>query len=169
MINTQIVLEKCAPFISSQASAGYVPALPATSPALLAVTISRQSGSGAHAVAEALTDYLQAHAPDKSRSWRVFDRNLVEKVLEDHHLPVRYARFLPEDRISEFGDALEELLGAHPPSWTLLRQIEETVQHLAMEGNVILIGRGANLITRKLDHVFHVRLVGSLERRVKHF
>jgi cytidylate kinase len=32
-----------------------------------------------------------------------------------------------------------------------------------------LIGRGANLITRSLDHAFHVRLVGSLEKRVEHF
>ena len=29
-----------------------------------------------------------------------------------------------------------------------------------------MIGRGANIITRKLDYVFHVRLVGSFERRV---
>ena len=75
---------------------------------------------------------------------------------------------MPEDRVSEFGDAIEELFGAHPPSWTLLRQIEETVLQLASKGNVILIGRGANLITRPLGHVFHVRLVGSLEKRLKH-
>jgi cytidylate kinase len=76
---------------------------------------------------------------------------------------------MPEDRVSELGHAMEELFGAHPSSWTLLRQTEETILRLASEGNVILIGRGANLITRHLDHVFHVRLVGSLEKRVKHY
>src|SRR6266481_1839999 len=35
-------------------------------------------------------------------------------------------------------------------------------------GDVILIGRGANIITSGLPHVFHVRLVGSLEKRVGH-
>jgi cytidylate kinase len=39
---------------------------------------------------------------------------------------------------------------------------------LAELGNVILIGRGATVITNKLDYVFHVRLVGSLEKRVAH-
>src|SRR5215831_1643494 len=171
MINTQIVLEKCDPFLSSEATVtAYKPApVRSTAPAgVLAVTIARQSGSGAHAIAEALAEYLGHHGPDRLRPWRVFDRNLVDKVLEDHQLPVRYARFMPEDRVSEFGDALEELLGAHPACWTLLRQVEETVLELASKGNVILIGRGANVITRPLPHVFHVRLVGSLENRVKH-
>ncbi|HYG36103.1 MAG TPA: cytidylate kinase family protein, partial [Clostridia bacterium] len=47
-------------------------------------------------------------------------------------------------------------------------KISDTILHLAELGNVILIGRGANIITSKLDYVFHVRLVGSLERRVQY-
>ena len=35
-------------------------------------------------------------------------------------------------------------------------------------GNVILIGRGGNVITAKLPHVFHVRLVAPLEKRIEH-
>jgi cytidylate kinase len=42
----------------------------------------------------------------------------------------------------------------------------ETILKLAELGNVILIGRGANVVTAKLPHVFHVRLVGTLERRL---
>ena len=33
---------------------------------------------------------------------------------------------------------------------------------------MILIGRGANIITAKLDGVFHVRLVAGLESRIRH-
>lgn len=98
----------------------------------------------------------------------VFDRNLVEKVLEDYHLPQRLARFMPEDRISEIDDTIEELLGLHPPSWTLVRKTTEKILHLAELGNVILLGRGANVITSKLGYVFHVSLVASLEKRVAH-
>jgi cytidylate kinase len=92
----------------------------------------------------------------------------VEKVLEDHNLPQRLARFMPEDRVSEIADTMDELFGLHPPSWTLVRQTTETILHLAELGNVILIGRGATVITNKLDYVFHVRLVGSLKKRVAH-
>lgn len=96
----------------------------------------------------------------------VFDRNLVEQVLEDHHLPAHLARMMPEDRISDLTDFLDEMFGLHPPFWTLVRRISETIQRLAQQGNVILIGRGANLVTRNLPNVFHVRLVAPLERRI---
>ena len=80
----------------------------------------------------------------------------MEKVLEDHSLPNRLARFMPEDRISEISDTMDELFGLHPPSWTLVRQTADTILHLAELGNVIVIGRGAAVITRKLDYVFNV-------------
>src|ERR1035437_10288587 len=132
------------------------------------VTISRQTGSGAHIVAEKLAPRLQAHTPKDARPWTVFDRNLVEEVPEDPNLPQRLARFMPEDRVSEIADTMDELFGFHPPSWTLVRQTTETILHLVELGNVIVIGRGATVITSKLNYVFHVRLVGSLERRVAH-
>jgi Cytidylate kinase-like family len=114
-----------------------------------------------------LVDILQAQAPEERYPWAVFDRNLVEKVLNDHNLPGGLAKFMPEDRISEVSDIMDELFGLHPPSWTLVRETADTILHLAELGNVILIGRGASIITSKLDYVFHVRLVGSLEHRVK--
>jgi cytidylate kinase len=133
-----------------------------------AVTISRQTGSGAHSVAEKLAALLQAQTLKDACPWTVFDRNLVEKVLEEHDLPGRMARFMPEDRISSISDTLEELFDLHPPSWLLVRKVSETILHLVELGNVIVIGRGATVLTAKLDYVFHVRLVGSLERRVQH-
>jgi cytidylate kinase len=169
-MNTQIALDKCAPIISSQLSP-VLPALPSPQnpPPKLAITLSRQSGCGAHEIAKLLARYFERHGPDKTRPWHVLDRNLAEKVLEDHKLPIRYARFMPEDRPSELGDVMEELLGAHPPSSTFVQQTSETIYHLAQQGNVILIGRGANLITGNLPHAFHVRLVASLESRLEHF
>jgi len=132
-----------------------------------AITISRQAGSGGHTVAEKLRELLQAQEPQDGCPWTVFDRNIVTKVLEEHQLPASVAKFMTEDRISEMADTMDELFGLHPPSWTLVRQTAETILHLAQLGNVILIGRGANIITSKLEYVLHVRLVGSLEQRVK--
>lgn len=131
-----------------------------------AVTISRQTGSGAHAIAELLAEYLHHHDSRQHCPWTVFDRNLVEKVLEDHHLPKRLAQYMPEDRNSTLKDIMEEILGLHPPSWTLFHQTTETILHLAEMGHTILVGRGACLITARLENVVHVRIVGSLERRM---
>ena len=91
----------------------------------------------------------------------------MDKVLQEHKLPERLGHFMREDRTTEIADTMEELFGLHPPSWLLVRKITETILHLAELGNVILIGRGAAVVTGNLEHVFHVRLVSALEKRVQ--
>jgi hypothetical protein len=163
-MNSQPGFEKCVSFIASQFLAGAENA-PRNK---LTITISRQSGSGGHAVAEHLVRYMNSNAPGIQFPWMAFDRNLVEQVLEDHHLPQHLVRLMPEDRISDLTDMLHQMFGLHPPFWTLVHQTSETILRLATQGNVILIGRGANLVTQKVRHAFHVRLVGSLKRRIAH-
>ena len=130
------------------------------------ITISRMSGSGGRSVASKLAEYLQSRIP-VSCGWTVFDRNLIEKVLEDHHLSKRIAQFVPECHKSLLEDTLEDLLGLHPPIALLVRQASETILSLAEKGHVILVGRGAHIVTSKLETVFHVRLVGSIEKRIE--
>jgi cytidylate kinase len=132
-----------------------------------AITISHQIGSGAHEIAERLAALLQADEPDATVPWTVFDRQLVEKALEEHHLPKALAKYIPEDRRNYIQDVLEEMLGLRPPSWVLEPKIAETVLRLADAGHVILVGRGANFITARLPNVFHVRLIASLPQRIE--
>jgi hypothetical protein len=162
-------LERCLTFINCQLQPPHpCTAALANGTRWRAITLSRQYGSGAHAVAEKLLQLLPNPKFGDTSAWAVFDRNLVEKVLADHHLPSRLARFMPEDRITEVSDTMDELFGLHPPSWTLVHKTAETILHLAELGNVIIIGRGANVITSKLHYVFHVRLVAPLEARVQY-
>lgn len=132
-----------------------------------AITISRQSGCGAHVIAQMVATQLQSRTPPEAASWTIFDRDLVERALAEHQLPERLARFMPEDRVLGFNDMMDEIFGLHPPSWTLVQQISETILKLAALGNVIILGRGGNIITSRLPHVLHVRLIGSLERRIE--
>jgi cytidylate kinase len=166
-MSTEIGLGKFPSFISSEIRFDG-PLIPPRSVVPRAVvTISRQSGCGAEAVGEKLAACLEAHSPDPSCPWKLFDKNLIRNVLAEHKLPRRLARFMVEDRASEVADMMDQLLGTHPPAELLVRYTAETIFRLAERGNVILIGRGANLITRKLPHALHVRLVASLEKRVE--
>src|SRR5262245_18529365 len=146
-------LEKCVPLINSEMlfEARPPPGLGITPRPV--VMIARQSGCGAQGVAEKLAAYLEAPAQESSWPWKVFDSNLVRKVLADHKLPRRFARFMSEDRASELSDTMDELLGMHPLAWTLVRHTTETILQLAHRGNVILIGRGANVVTKNLPGV----------------
>lgn len=129
------------------------------------VTISRMCGSGGRTVASELAKYLQSHTSSEHR-WTIFDKNLIEKVLEDHHLSKRIAEFVPEGHKSLFAETIERWRGLHPPTATIVKQTVETIWNLAASGYVILVGRAANVITQKLDNVFHVRLVGPLKNRI---
>ena len=131
-----------------------------------AVTISRQSGCGAHAVAEKLAARLQASTPPDAPPWTIYDQNLVEKVLVDHQLPGRLARFMPEDHVPAINDTMDQLFGLHPPCETLVRQTAETILRLVERGNVIILGRGAIALTAGKPGVVHVRMVASLEHRI---
>ncbi|MCC7519164.1 MAG: cytidylate kinase-like family protein [Verrucomicrobiae bacterium] len=130
------------------------------------VTISRQMGAGAVALGGELTDWLQTHDQSADAPWTLFERNLMEMALAEHHLPANLAAYLPEGRVSEIQSAIRELFGLHPPLATMFQHMTQTVLGLAEMGRVVLVGRGACLITRHLDQGFHVRLVGSSERRL---
>ena len=166
-MNTNADLEKCFTFINCQLHPADHPTLGDHGRRFNAVTISRQAGAGGYELAQRLAEQLQAQQLVGGRPWTVFDRNLVAKVLEDHNLPSRLARFMPEDHVSEIADIMDELFGLHPPSWVLARQTSETILRLVKLGNVIVLGRGANVVTSRLPHVLHVRLVGSLMKRVE--
>lgn len=129
------------------------------------ITISRMCGSGGRTVADELVMYLQPHTSPEHR-WTIFDKNLIEKVLEEHHLSKRIAEFVPEGYKSLFTEAIEQWRGLHPPTTTIVKHSAETIWNLAASGYVILVGRAANIITERLPNVFHVRLVGSLEHRI---
>jgi cytidylate kinase len=135
-----------------------------------AITISRQTGAGALTVAtlvaQELNPYYQGDPP---RPWTVFDRNLAQRILEDHQLSTRMEQYIPEEAKLPLTDALESALGLHPSFWQLRQHTVETIRRLAFQGNVILVGRGASAITTQLPHVVHVRLVAPLPDRVRNF
>lgn len=131
------------------------------------VTISREAGSGSSAFAEKLAAKLNDRFDDGS-PWTVFSENLVEQVLADEHLSPRLAKFMPEARVSEVDASVGEILGLHPNLWTLLRRTVDFMRELAKHGNVILIGRGANFATNRIENGTHVRLVGPAPKREAH-
>jgi cytidylate kinase len=130
------------------------------------ITICRSTGVGGYTVASNLAEYLQTRAPCPS-GWTVWSKNLVQKVLEDHHLQGRVGEFIREGHKGMLRDSLEEWLGLHPSAWTLVDQTNKTMLQLAAMGNVILMGWGANLVTSELETAFHVRLVASFEKRLE--
>lgn len=133
------------------------------------ITLSRQTGAGGITIGQKLVTYLKEHDKEAFCPWTLFDQNLIEEVLAEHHFPKEYAQLIPEDRIADTQDMVEEMFGLHPSRWTLVHKTSETILHLAQLGYAVIVGRGGSVVTRQfLQTGLHVRLVGSLERRIQH-
>jgi cytidylate kinase len=130
------------------------------------VTISRESGTSGSAFARALETRLTRELP-ADPAWTVFDRNLVETMLQSEHLSPRIARFVPEDKVSEIDASIGELLGLHPSIWSMIQRTNDLMRQLARAGNAIIVGRGANCATESIPGGLHIRLVASPAYRAK--
>lgn len=133
-----------------------------------AITISRQTGAGAKPVCEKLIEIMDEYSAPENVSWAYFDKTLIEKVLEDHNLPEQIKDYLYETKYNHVSAAVNELLGLKPAEWTIIHKTTDTILQLARMGNVVVVGRGANIITSKLKNTFHIRLIASLEKRIEH-
>jgi cytidylate kinase len=132
------------------------------------ITISRETGAGADKVSAALLEFFQVFSDEHSISWTAFDKNLIEKILEDHHLPQKLSQYFVEDKLSELKSMLNELLGIHPNVGVLIKTTSRTILQLAQIGNVIIVGRAANIIAARLKNAIHIRLVAPFTQRVQH-
>jgi cytidylate kinase len=94
------------------------------------------------------------------------DRALLEAVAADHHLSAEVLR--------DFGARnryLDDILATFSPQWKSdrdhYRLLCRQIVALAQEGNVILVGRGAAILTQKTTNTFHFRMVAPIHFKVE--
>lgn len=134
------------------------------------VTISRQAGARANSIARELVKELSQSAKiPKNRPWTVFNQNLLDHVIREHDLPEQTAAYFPEDKTKEISAVIAEVLGLHPGTYNSARKMAETIRNLAVAGNTVIVGRGANFVSTNIPHALHVRFIGSRDKRVSHF
>lgn len=132
------------------------------------ITISRETGAGANNVCDSLMQFFDTQYPPGECPWAVFDKNLIDKVVEDHKLPERIKGYLSEEKFSALNTLMNEMLGLHPPMVKLIHKTAETIMQLSQMGYCVIVGRGANLITATVPKAIHVRLIAPYESRVQH-
>ncbi|MCX7876067.1 MAG: cytidylate kinase-like family protein [Melioribacteraceae bacterium] len=131
------------------------------------LTISRETGIGAAIICEMLVNIFNQNAIDYYNDWTYFDKELINKVIEDHQLPEHFKKYLIDESPAKIDSWFGEILGITPSKLTLLNKTKKTIYHLAEFGNVILVGRGANIILANHSKSFHIRLVASLNYRIE--
>jgi cytidylate kinase len=130
------------------------------------VTISREYGCEAMALAEMLAPQLAALEKSDEESWPIYNRQLLEGISETSHLSKRVAEALDVRSRSGIEEFFQTLIGQSPPDIEVLHHLIRCERALALLGHCIIVGRGGALLTAGLKGGIHIRLVASEEWRL---
>ena len=126
------------------------------------VTLTREFGCEGYPVALKLQALLEKRS---GQPWTVMDRALLDAVAEDHHLSAQILQNIGSKNLF-----LDEMLSTFTPRWKsdkdYYRLLSRQILALAEEGNVILVGRGAAILTQKTGNCFHFRIVAPMAFKV---
>jgi cytidylate kinase len=116
------------------------------------ITISRQYGAGASELAQMLAGRL---------GFRVMDDELLQMAADRSGMDLEKI-----ERVYEQRPSFQDLRVYKERSEKYITAVNEVLDQLAREGNVIIVGRGANLALLSHRNVFNLRLVADFPVRV---
>jgi len=129
------------------------------------ITISRTFGCEGYVLAEALKKQLES---ETGKTWTIFDKALIDKINSEHSLSKNLLENLGGQ--STFVDEIVAGLSEHWKSERdTFRLMAKTIYSIANEGNAIIVGRGAALISKSLKNAYHFRLEAPLQFRIAKF
>ena len=131
------------------------------------VTISRQSGTGAHALAESiLGTFTRQEDQAAFEGWRVYDRSICEIVARDPKFSRSLDALLEEEYHTRSTDVFHQLVSATADQSALLNRVFLVVRAIAGMGRTIIIGRAGAQVTRDMPHGLSMRLVADDSQRI---
>ena len=125
------------------------------------VTISREYGCGGYEVASKLVDIFNEEFNPEPR-WAAYNKKILEKLMTDTGLSSSLIETLTDKARNKLTNLIQTTFSSFPAQVTIHKRITETIALLALNGNVVIVGRGSNMITRNFISGFHVRLVAPM-------
>jgi cytidylate kinase len=126
------------------------------------ITISREYGCEGFPVSEKLQAMLQEKT---GASWGVVDKALFEEVARTHDFP--------DDIFKNLGEKnrfLDDMMSTFSSRWKnekdYYRLLCRQITAFAAGGNVIIVGRGAAILTQNMPTCYHFRIVAPLAFKV---
>jgi CMP/dCMP kinase len=117
------------------------------------ITISRQYGAGASELAQMLSSRL---------GFRVVGSELLSMAAQSSGMDLTKI-----ERVYEQRPSFQDLRIYREQSEKYVQAVHKVLDELAKEGNIIVIGRGANLALLNYRNVFNLRVVADMDVRVR--
>ncbi|MBI5143376.1 MAG: cytidylate kinase-like family protein [Nitrospirae bacterium] len=133
------------------------------------VTIAREFGCQGTELAISLADALNKRVnPPGEERWMFYDKDLLGKISEDNHLRREIIAAAEEHSRGVVEQFLGKVLIDKPDDYEIFQYLVSALTTLANRGNVVLVGRGAGIVTQNMPHGIHIRLYAGEEFRIKH-
>ena len=131
------------------------------------ITVGREYGSGGRAIAKLVAQKLNVPFYDKELLTLAAQKSgICQEIFEHNDEKTTVSDMLPVTAGTGFGAGVG--LGLQMPmnQRVFLAQFE-VITNLAKEQSCVIVGRCADYVLRDMDHVTHVFLYASLEKRVE--
>ncbi len=135
------------------------------------ITISREYGCPGRRIAkylaEVLTEKLKHHGSTKE--WKFISKEILEESARELKLTPALVKNLSEYKNRGTFDNLALFFSDsyYPSNAKINNTIANFIHSAATEGNVVIVGRAAEAITKNFKRSFHVKLVAPLNWRAE--
>jgi cytidylate kinase len=128
------------------------------------ITISRQTGCNGTGIAIDLVKALK----ERNKNWKYINKEILEESANKLKIDQSKIKYVFETKKkSHIDDVLSAFSSRYYKSDKVVRKtITELLQHYALEGNVILVGRAGIATTSNIKNGFHLRFTAPYEWRL---
>lgn len=130
------------------------------------VTISREYGCGGYEIAAKLSEILNEEMKPEPL-WAAYNRKLLDKLMIDTGLSESLVETLTGQARNKLTNLIQTTFSSFPPQVAVHKKLVEIIAMLALNGNVVIVGRGSNMITKEMESGFHVRLIAPIQSRAE--
>jgi cytidylate kinase len=130
------------------------------------ITISRQTGCDAVAVAKKLVTRLNREYD--TQKWRWMDKEILLNAARELDTGAyNVESYVRRQELSGLSEMLMALSGKYISDAKVRKTIREVVLAICREGYVVMVGRGGVALTSSVEKALHVRLVAPFYWRVE--
>lgn len=141
-----------------QVAAEPIEALPPPTPRAFSIAISREAGANGSAIGRRVGEKL---------GWQVYDYELVERIAGEMGLRSKLLESVDEKRMSWLQECVQAFVSDRTVTQSgYVRRLVETLLTLALRGECVLVGRGANVVAPP-ETTLRVRLTAPLRDRIE--
>lgn len=134
------------------------------------ITISREHGCPAMHIAESLSEALTKRniIIGKDSPWKWISKEIIEESAKELKLSPDLTKNLADYKARGFFENLALFFSDefYPSDVKIKNTIAKFIYGAAHKGNVIIVGRAAESITKNFEHAIHIKLRAPLEWRV---